>query len=67
MPPLKTDVDVYQTSRRRVTIQSRFVSKPLTMPAPIELYRDSRHICLMFTDLVEEDGQAVQALSLIHI
>ena len=31
------------------------------MPAPIELYRDSRHICLMFTDLVEEDGQAVQA------
>ena len=31
------------------------------MPAPVELYRDSQHICLMFTDLVEEDGQAVQS------
>lgn len=29
--------------------------------APIELYRDQNHACLMFTDLVEEDGQAVQA------
>ncbi len=28
---------------------------------PIELYRDRSHACLMFTDLVEEDGQAVQA------
>ncbi|MFS2036966.1 MBL fold metallo-hydrolase [Polaromonas sp. CT11-55] len=28
---------------------------------PIELYRDSRHACLMFTDLVDEDNQAVQA------
>ena len=33
----------------------------ILMPAPVELYRDSQHICLMFTDLVEEDGQAVQA------
>ena len=29
--------------------------------APIELYRDSNHACLMFTDLIEEDGQAIQA------
>ena len=28
---------------------------------PIELYRDLQHACYMFTDLVEEDGQAVQA------
>jgi len=28
---------------------------------PVELYRDDRHTCLMFTDLIEEDGQAVQA------
>ena len=28
---------------------------------PLELYRDPQHACLMFTDLVEEDGQAVQA------
>ncbi len=27
----------------------------------IELYRDANHACLMFTDLVEEDGNAVQA------
>ena len=27
----------------------------------IELYRDPHHVCLMFTDLVEEDGNAVQA------
>lgn len=27
----------------------------------VELYRDGDHACLMFTDLVEEDGQAVQA------
>ena len=27
----------------------------------IELYRDKNHACLMFTDLIEEDGQAVQA------
>jgi flavorubredoxin len=27
----------------------------------IELYRDRDHLCLMFTDLIEEDGQAVQA------
>ena len=27
----------------------------------IELYRDKNHACYMFTDLVEEDGQAVQA------
>lgn len=26
----------------------------------IELYRDKTHACLMFTDLMEEDGQAVQ-------
>lgn len=26
----------------------------------IELYRDKDHVCLMFTDLTEEDGQAVQ-------
>ena len=26
----------------------------------IELYRDNTHACLMFTDLMEEDGQAVQ-------
>ena len=28
---------------------------------PVELYRDDQHACLMFTDLVEEDAQAVQA------
>ena len=28
---------------------------------PIELYRDPQHACYMFTDLIEEDGQAVQA------
>ena len=28
---------------------------------PLELYRDKQHACLMFTDLFEEDGQAVQA------
>ena len=28
---------------------------------PIELYRDAHHACLMFTDLIEEDEQAVQA------
>lgn len=28
---------------------------------PVELYRDKRHICLMFSDLIEEDGAAVQA------
>ncbi|MFI5444959.1 MBL fold metallo-hydrolase [Polaromonas sp. UC242_47] len=28
---------------------------------PVELYRDTDHACLMFTDLIEEDGQAVQA------
>lgn len=27
----------------------------------IELYRDQNHVCLMFTDLVEEDGNTVQA------
>lgn len=27
----------------------------------VELYRDATHACLMFTDLVEEDGQAVQS------
>ena len=31
------------------------------MAVPLELYRDAEHICLMFSDLVEEDGQAVQA------
>ena len=28
---------------------------------PVELYRDKNHACLMFSDLIEEDGQAVQA------
>jgi flavorubredoxin len=28
---------------------------------PVELYRDEQHACMMFTDLVEEDAQAVQA------
>ena len=28
---------------------------------PIELYRDKNHACLMFSDLIEEDGQAIQA------
>lgn len=28
---------------------------------PLVLYRDNEHACLMFTDLFEEDGQAVQA------
>jgi flavorubredoxin len=28
---------------------------------PLELYRDKHHACLMFTDLIEEDGQAIQA------
>ena len=27
----------------------------------LELYRDKHHACIMFTDLIEEDGQAVQA------
>ncbi|MBX3654751.1 MAG: FprA family A-type flavoprotein [Ramlibacter sp.] len=27
----------------------------------IELFRNDHHACLMFTDLIEEDGQAVQA------
>lgn len=27
----------------------------------IELYRNKTHACLMFTDLIEEDGQAIQA------
>ena len=27
----------------------------------IELYRDEHHACLMFSDLMEEDGQAVQS------
>ncbi|WP_027014077.1 oxygen-binding di-iron domain-containing protein [Comamonas composti] len=27
----------------------------------IELYRDDNHVCLMFTNLIEEDGQAIQA------
>ncbi|HEY1393042.1 MAG TPA: MBL fold metallo-hydrolase [Methylibium sp.] len=31
------------------------------MSPPIELYRDPHHACLMFTDLIEEDGRAVQA------
>lgn len=29
--------------------------------SPVELFRNRDHACLMFTDLVEEDGQAVQA------
>ena len=29
--------------------------------SPIELFRNEHHACLMFTDLMEEDGQAVQA------
>lgn len=29
--------------------------------SPIELFRNEHHACLMFTDLIEEDGQAVQA------
>jgi len=28
---------------------------------PIELFRNASHACLMFTDLIEEDGQAVQS------
>lgn len=28
--------------------------------SPIELFRTDNHACLMYTDLVEEDGQAVQ-------
>ncbi len=28
--------------------------------SPIELFRNDNHACLMFTDLVEQDGQAVQ-------
>jgi hypothetical protein len=28
---------------------------------PLELYRDKHHACYMFTNLIEEDGQAVQA------
>ena len=27
----------------------------------LELYKDSNHCCVMFTNLVEEDGAAVQA------
>jgi flavorubredoxin len=29
--------------------------------SPIELFRNEHHACLMFTDLVDEDGQAVQS------
>ena len=29
--------------------------------SPIELFRNEHHVCLMFTDLVDEDRQAVQA------
>jgi len=29
--------------------------------SPVELYKDETHEVLMFTDLIEEDGQAVQA------
>jgi flavorubredoxin len=29
--------------------------------SPIELFRNEHHACLMFTDLMDEDGQAVQA------
>lgn len=29
--------------------------------SPVELYKDKTHEVLMFTDLIEEDGQAVQA------
>lgn len=29
--------------------------------SPIELFRSEHHACLMFTDLIEEDGLAVQA------
>jgi flavorubredoxin len=29
--------------------------------APIELFRNDHHACLMYTDLIEEDGQAVQS------
>jgi flavorubredoxin len=29
--------------------------------SPVELYKDGTHEVLMFTDLIEEDGQAVQA------
>ncbi len=28
---------------------------------PVELYRDAQHACLMFPDLIDEEGQAVQA------
>lgn len=28
---------------------------------PLELYRDKNHACYMFSDLIEEDGHAVQA------
>lgn len=33
----------------------------------LELYRDNNHACLMFTDLIEEDGQAVQANQLLIV
>jgi hypothetical protein len=32
-----------------------------TIDMPLELYRDKHHACYMFTNLIEEDGQAVQA------
>ena len=28
---------------------------------PVELYRDTQHACLMFTDLIDGDAQAVQS------
>ena len=34
---------------------------------PVELYRDAQHACLMFSDLIEENGQAVQAYGLVPI
>jgi len=37
----------------------RAAARPHTMP--VELYRDKTHICLMFTDLIEADAQAVQS------
>ena len=29
--------------------------------SPVELFRNDHHVCLMYTDLMEEDGQAVQS------
>lgn len=44
-----------------VGVKSIYFKSTLGTDMALELYRDKTHACLMFTDLIEEDGQAVQA------